>query len=121
MEERALPPVLVLISDGQPTDDFDTGLSTLMRQPWAQKAVRLAIAMGHDADLMASRLGLEEMRAHIGADTLGFLSLEGMMRAITDAPAPSGPDGFCNACFTGRYPIEVTLAQPKLGFEGVLA
>ena len=51
MEQRALPPVLVLISDGQPTDDFDTGLSTLMRQPWAQKAVRLAIAMGHDADL----------------------------------------------------------------------
>ena len=51
MEERALPPVLVLISDGQPTDDFDAGLAKLMRQPWAQKAVRLAIAMGHDADL----------------------------------------------------------------------
>ena len=51
MEERALPPVLVLISDGQPTDDFDAGLARLMRQPWAQKAVRLAIAMGHDADL----------------------------------------------------------------------
>ena len=51
IEERALPPVLVLISDGQPTDDFDTGLARLMRQPWAQKAVRLAIAMGHDADL----------------------------------------------------------------------
>jgi uncharacterized protein YegL len=51
MEERALPPVLVLISDGQPTDDFQAGLTTLMRCPWAQKAVRLAIAMGHDADL----------------------------------------------------------------------
>ena len=51
MEERALPPVLVLISDGQPTDDFDAGLAKLMREPWAQKAVRLAIAMGHDADL----------------------------------------------------------------------
>jgi uncharacterized protein YegL len=51
MEERALPPVLVLISDGQPTDDFEAGLSRLMQQPWAQKAVRLAIAMGHDADL----------------------------------------------------------------------
>jgi uncharacterized protein YegL len=51
MEERALPPVLVLISDGQPTDDFETGLRSLMRQPWAQKAVRLAIALGHDADL----------------------------------------------------------------------
>jgi uncharacterized protein YegL len=43
--------VLVLISDGQPTDDFETGLALLMRQPWAQKAVRLAIALGHDADL----------------------------------------------------------------------
>ena len=51
MEERALPPVLVLISDGQPTDDFETSLAKLMRLPWAQKAVRLAIAMGHDADL----------------------------------------------------------------------
>ena len=51
MEERALPPVLVLISDGLPTDDFETGLSRLMQEPWAQKAVRLAIALGHDADL----------------------------------------------------------------------
>ncbi len=51
MEQRALPPVLVLISDGQPTDDFEAGLAQLMRLPWAQKAVRLAIAMGHDADL----------------------------------------------------------------------
>ena len=51
MEERALPPVLVLISDGQPTDDFDAGVVRLMQEPWAQKAVRLAIALGHDADL----------------------------------------------------------------------
>jgi uncharacterized protein YegL len=51
MEQRALPPVLVLISDGAPTDDFEDGLRTLMREPWAQKAVRLAIAVGHDADL----------------------------------------------------------------------
>jgi uncharacterized protein YegL len=51
MEQRALPPVLVLISDGAPTDDFLAGLRTLMREPWATKAVRLAIAIGHDADL----------------------------------------------------------------------
>lgn len=50
MEQRALPPVLVLISDGQPTDDFEAGLAALMAEPWARKAVRLAIAMGHDAD-----------------------------------------------------------------------
>jgi len=50
MEPRALPPVLVLISDGQPTDDFDAGLRALMHEPWARRAVRLAIAIGHDAD-----------------------------------------------------------------------
>lgn len=51
MEQRALPPVLVLISDGAPTDNLEEGLATLMREPWARKAVRLAIAIGHDADL----------------------------------------------------------------------
>lgn len=50
MTERALPPVLVLISDGQPTDDFTGGLKALMDQPWGKKAVRIAIAIGEDAD-----------------------------------------------------------------------
>lgn len=50
MTDRALPPVLVLISDGQPTDDFQGGLAALMRQPWGVKAVRIAIAIGEDAD-----------------------------------------------------------------------
>ncbi|MBN1955055.1 MAG: VWA domain-containing protein [Anaerolineae bacterium] len=50
MTDRALPPVLVLISDGQPTDDFEGGLRELMDQPWGKKAVRIAIAIGEDAD-----------------------------------------------------------------------
>ncbi len=50
MTKRALPPVLVLISDGQPTDDFESGLEALMNQPWGKKAVRIAIAIGEDAD-----------------------------------------------------------------------
>jgi uncharacterized protein YegL len=50
MTDRALPPVLVLISDGQPTDDFDKGLHELMSLPWGKKAVRMAIAIGNDAD-----------------------------------------------------------------------
>ena len=74
------------------------------------------VDMGHDGDLMAARLSIEEMREHIGADSLAFLSLEAMMRAVSDS-AP----GYCNACFTGEYPIPVHLAQPKLSFEGVLA
>jgi amidophosphoribosyltransferase len=87
-------------------------------------ACHFGVDMGHDGDLMAARLTIEEMRAHIGADSLAFLSLDGMMRAITVDPgkAEAGDaDGYCNACFTGRYPMEVTEAQAKLSFEGVLA
>lgn len=51
MEARAFPPVLVVISDGRPTDDFEEGLRRLMSEPWGRRAVRLAIAVGADADL----------------------------------------------------------------------
>jgi amidophosphoribosyltransferase len=87
-------------------------------------ACHFGVDMGHDGDLMAAKLTVEEIRAHIGADSLAFLSLDGMMRAITTEPGAteSGEgNGYCNACFTGRYPIEVAEAQPKLSFEGVLA
>lgn len=50
MPPRGLPPVLVLLSDGHPTDDFNRGLKALMEQPWGKKAVRIAIAIGRDAD-----------------------------------------------------------------------
>jgi len=87
-------------------------------------ACHFGVDMGHDGDLMAARLSVAEIAEHIGADSLAFLSLEGMMRAITIDPggaAAGDADGYCNACFTGRYPIEVTEAQAKLSFEGVLA
>jgi uncharacterized protein YegL len=51
MGERALPPVLVLITDGQPTDNFAGGLKKLMDNPWAKKAVRIGIGIDEDADL----------------------------------------------------------------------
>jgi uncharacterized protein YegL len=50
MTDRALPPVVVLLSDGQPTDNFNDGLKQLMQQPWGKKAVRVSIAIGQDAD-----------------------------------------------------------------------
>ena len=65
MEQRALPPVLVLISDGAPTDDYYAGLQKLFDEPWARKAVRLAIAIGHDAavDELQKFIGPEENSA----------------------------------------------------------
>jgi uncharacterized protein YegL len=50
-ETKRLPPVLVLLTDGQPTDDYKRGLDELMATPWGKKAVRIAIAIGKDADL----------------------------------------------------------------------
>jgi uncharacterized protein YegL len=45
------PPVLVLLSDGYPTDDFNKGLRRLMQQPRGAMALRIAIAIGNEADL----------------------------------------------------------------------
>ncbi|WP_029319297.1 vWA domain-containing protein [Butyrivibrio sp. AE3004] len=50
MSDRALPPVIVLLSDGQPTDSYRSQLDQLLNMPWGKKAVRIAIAIGRDAD-----------------------------------------------------------------------
>jgi uncharacterized protein YegL len=51
MPARALPPVLVLCTDGLPTDSYREGLELLLGQPWGAKAIKLAIAIGREADL----------------------------------------------------------------------
>jgi uncharacterized protein YegL len=48
---RSFPPVIVLVSDGKPTDDFAGGLAELMATLWGAKAVRVAIAIGGGADV----------------------------------------------------------------------
>ena len=50
MPERALPPVIVLLSDGQPTDDYKKSMKNLKKLPWFRKAVKIAISIGQDAD-----------------------------------------------------------------------
>ncbi len=83
-------------------------------------ACHFGVDMGHDGDLMAARLSVEEMRLLIGADSLAFLSLEGMNLAIEPEHGGSGV-GYCNGCFTGNYPMAVDEAPPKLSFEGALS
>ncbi|MCW2570888.1 MAG: amidophosphoribosyltransferase [Frankiales bacterium] len=65
------------------------------------------------AELIASGLGVEEIRASIGADSLAFVSLEGLT-AASNQPAAN----LCRACFTGDYPIEIP--QPDLIGKHVL-
>jgi amidophosphoribosyltransferase len=78
-------------------------------------ACHFGVDMGHDDDLISSRLALEELRKEIGCDSLAFLSLEGMMKAV------GKEDGYCNACFTGAYPITITKRLSKGMFDQVLA
>ena len=50
MPDRALPPVIVLLTDGYPTDDWKRPMEKLLKMPWGKKAVKVAIAIGKDAE-----------------------------------------------------------------------
>jgi amidophosphoribosyltransferase len=71
----------------------------------------MGVDMGNYEDLIAHNRSVEEIRRQVGADSLTYLSLEGMMRAVGSA------DGYCQACFTGKYPVPVDLSSVKTGFE----
>lgn len=73
----------------------------------------MGVDMATYDELIAHRMTLEQMREHFGCDTLAFLSLAGMMRAIGRA------GGYCNACFTGHYPIPIEAVPNKQIFEGI--
>lgn len=62
------------------------------------------------SQLIASHQSIEEIRNFIGADTLGYLSVEGMLRATGSRPAAGEKPvnkGYCAACFTGEYPTDL--------------
>lgn len=70
------------------------------------------VDMATRRELIAAHKEVPEIRDFIGADSLGYLSLDGLMRSI-GLPA----DSFCTACFTGDYPIPVQLEMDKLALE----
>lgn len=62
-------------------------------------------------ELIAANLDLVGIREHLGVDSLGYLSLEGMLQSV-----PDGPNGFCHACFSGDYPTPPPTDPDKLRF-----
>jgi amidophosphoribosyltransferase len=70
------------------------------------------IDMGHRWELIAAQETIEEIRRDIGADTLGYLSVRGLVES-TGQPR----DAFCMACFTGQYPLDVPQELDKLALE----
>lgn len=75
----------------------------------------MGVDMGTYDELIAHHKSIEQIRESIGCDSLKYLSLEGMMKAI------GRKSGYCTACFTGKYPFEVNLHNVKTGFEQSMA
>ncbi|WP_187336449.1 amidophosphoribosyltransferase [Novosphingopyxis iocasae] len=58
--------------------------------------------------LLASRMGIDEMRDFIHADSLDFLTIDGLYRALGEARRDDPRPQYCDACFTGDYPTRLT-------------
>jgi amidophosphoribosyltransferase len=66
------------------------------------------IATPEREQLLASRYDVKEMGRFIGADSLAFISLDGLYRAMGEAKRDPAAPKYCDACFTGDYPIPLT-------------
>ena len=64
-------------------------------------------------ELMAATHSVEEIRAAIGADSLSFLSLEGLYQALGKGPRNGDAPAFTDHCFTGEYPTALTDRDQK--------
>ncbi len=60
------------------------------------------------SELLAHTHSLEEIRAFIGVDSLAYISVDGLHRALVSKPRDNASPQFCDACFTGDYPIAIT-------------
>ncbi len=70
------------------------------------------VDMATRRELLAANNTVEEIRRFIGADSLGYLSMEGLLKSVGGSS-----QSFCTACFTGQYPIPVQLEMDKLSLE----
>jgi amidophosphoribosyltransferase len=72
----------------------------------------MGVDMATREELIAAQLSVAEITEHVGADSLGYLSLEGLYRAVRVEESR-----LCTACLTGSYPISVDFAADKLALE----
>lgn len=63
-------------------------------------------------ELIAASMSVEEIQKHLGVESLGYLSMEGLLSAV-----PREGCGYCTACFDGSYPISVDHVFEKTQYE----
>jgi amidophosphoribosyltransferase len=93
-------PLIKLLRDGGATEVHVRVSSPPVRHPCF-----MGVDMATYKELIAHRLDVEGIRKHIGADSLAYLSLYGLVQAVQDAI--STETGHCTACFSGAYPIHI--------------
>ena len=72
----------------------------------------LGVDMATREELIAANLSIDEISAHIGADSLAYLSLDALIRATN-----AGSSGFCTGCLSGTYPVPVSAGAGKNALE----
>ena len=80
--------------------------------PPIQHPCYMGVDMATRQELIAANNSVEEIRCMTGADSLGYLSVEGLLKV-----AGNDRGGFCDACFTGNYPVPVQLELTKMTLE----
>jgi amidophosphoribosyltransferase len=115
---------VIVVDDSIVRGTTSPGLVAMIRQAGAREVhFRVAsppttgscfygIDTPHREELIASSHSIEEIRRFLGADSLGYLSLDGMLRA-----SAGSPDRFCHACFSGTYPTPLPSDTAKDRFE----
>jgi amidophosphoribosyltransferase len=80
--------------------------------PPIRHACHLGVDTAPEETLIANKHSVDEIQVMVGADSLGYLSLGGLISAI-GLPA----DNLCNACFHGRYPMPIDGVGDKFAME----
>jgi amidophosphoribosyltransferase len=112
-------PLVKLIRDGGATEVHVRVSSPPVRHPCF-----MGVDMATRGELIANQLdSVAAICRHIGADSLSYLSLEGMLEVVGDSPLQESTH--CSACFSGRYPLPIPQwlmedDREKLIFEGIL-
>lgn len=105
-------PLVKLIRDAGATEVHVRVSSPPVRHPCF-----MGVDLGSYDEIIGAQKSVEEIRQHIGADSLAYLTLDGMMEVVRDGLAPSC--GHCRACFSGEYPIRLDSDAAKGRFEGI--
>jgi amidophosphoribosyltransferase len=108
---------VILVDDSIVRGTTSTKIVAMVRQAGAREVhMRISspptthscfygIATPERDKLLASRMDVDEMARFIGADTLAFISIDGLYRAMGEKRREPAAPKYCDACFTGDYPI----------------